>query len=98
MTENSLKNNQALEKLNNKLPEKLKDRCIIASSLLSPLSKNTNPENTGQFTLVIDFNSNRVNDLLIHNTIPVTLYNKLLTFRDTGKKNRIGRRSFESDN
>ena len=54
--------------------------------MLSPLSKNTNLENTSQFKLVKDPNSNRVNDLFLHNTIPVTLYNNLLTFRDTGKK------------
>ena len=86
MTEKSIKNNQALEKLNNKLLEKLKDRGIIASYLLSPLSKNTNPENTSQFILVKDFNSNRINDLLINNTSPVTLNNKLLTFPDTGQE------------
>ena len=52
---------------------------------MSLLSKITNPENTIQFKLVKDHNSNRVNDLLIKNTIPITLYNNLLTFRDTGK-------------
>ena len=53
---------------------------------MSPLSKITNPENTSQFKLVKDSNSNRVNDLLIHNSILFTLYNNLLTFRDTGKE------------
>ena len=52
---------------------------------MSPLSKITNPENSSQFKLVKDHNSNRVNDLLIKNTIPRTLYNNLLTFRDTNK-------------
>ena len=64
----------------------MKDRRIIASCLLSPLSKTTNPENASYFKLVKDLNSNRVNDLLIHKTIPVTLYDNVLTFRDTGKK------------
>ena len=32
-----------------------------------------------------DHNSNRVNDLLIHNSIPITLHDNLLTYRDTGK-------------
>ena len=54
--------------------------------MLCPLSKNTNPEKNTQFSLVKDLNSNRVNDLLIHNTIPITLYNNLLTFRDTDKE------------
>ena len=35
--------------------------------------------------LVKDSKSNRVNDLLIHNSIPVTLSDNLLTFRDGGK-------------
>ena len=86
ITENSIKNNQALENLNYKLLEKMNDRGILASYLMSPLSKITNPENSTQYKLVKDSSSNRVNDLLIHNTIPITLYNNLLTFRDTGKK------------
>ena len=58
---------------------------------MSPLSKYTNPENNSQFKLVKDCNSNRVNDLLIHNAKRVTLFHSLLTFRDTGKKfERIG--------
>ena len=86
MTENSIKNNQALENLNNKLLEIMNDRGILASYLMSPLSKITNPENTTQFKLVKDSNSNRVNDLKINKTIPITLYNNLLTFRDTSKE------------
>ena len=62
------------------------DRGIIASYLLSPLSKITNLETTTQFKLVKDHYSNRVNDLLIHNTIPVALHNNLFTFRDTNKR------------
>ena len=57
----------------------------IASYLLSPLYKKTNPENTSQFTIVKDSNLNNFLELLIHNTIPVTLYDNLLTFCDTGK-------------
>ena len=73
ITENSIKNNQALENLNNKLLEIMNDRGILASYLMSPLSKITNPENSTQFKLVKYSSSNRVNDLLIHNTIPITL-------------------------
>ena len=64
----------------------MNDRGIITSYLLTPLSKITNPVITSHFKLVKDSNSNRVSDLLRHNTIPVTLYNILLTFRDTGKE------------
>ena len=85
ITESSIKNNQAKENLNNKLLEIMNDRGILATYLMSLLSKITNPENSSQFNLVKDSNSNRVNDLLIHNSKPITLYNNLLTFRDTGK-------------
>ena len=64
----------------------MNDRGILASYLLSPLSKITDPENTSQFNLIKHRNSNRVNDLLMHIRIPVTLYKNLLTFRDTGKE------------
>ena len=86
ITKSSTKNNKTLENLNKKLLEILNDRCILASYLMCLLSKITNPENTSQFTLLKDSTSNRVNDLLSHNTKPASLYNNLLTFRDTGKK------------
>ena len=82
----SIKNNQAIENLDNKLLEIMNDRGILASYLMSPLSKITNPENNTQFKLVKDSNSNRVNDLKIKNSKPITLHNSLLTFRDTGKE------------
>ena len=53
---------------------------------MPPLSKITNPENSTQFKLVKDSSSNRVNDLKIIKTIPITLNNNLLTLRDTGKE------------
>ena len=64
----------------------MNDRGILATYLMSPLSKITNPENTSQFKLVKDPSSNRVNDLKIHNSIPITLYGNMLTFRDTRKE------------
>ena len=45
----------------------MNDRGILASYLLCPPSKHPNTENTSQFKLVKDHNSNRVNDLVIHN-------------------------------
>ena len=53
---------------------------------MSPLSKTTNPKNSSQFKLVKDSSSNRVNDLKKHNSIPITLYGNMLTFRDTNKQ------------
>ena len=63
MMETSIKDNKALEDLNDKLLEILNVRGTIAPYLLSPLSKISNPENTTQFKLVKDPSSNRVNDL-----------------------------------
>ena len=84
-TETSVNNSKAQENLNHKLLEIMNDRGILATYLMSPLSEITNPENTSQFKLVKDSCSNRVNDLLIKNTIPITLHDYLLTSRDTGK-------------
>ena len=63
----------------------MNDRGTLASYLMSPLSKITNPEISTQFKSLKDYNSNRGINLLIHKTIPTTLHNNLLTFRDTGK-------------
>ena len=86
ITETSLKNNEAIENLNNKLLESMNDRGILATYLMPPLSKITNPENTTKFKLIKDSTSHRVNDLKLNNSIPITLYNNLLTFRDTNKQ------------
>ena len=59
------------------------DKGILASFSLTHLSEITYLELTSQFKLVKYPNSKRVNDLLINNLLPVTLYNNLLTFRDT---------------
>ena len=73
ITDTPIKNNKELENLNNKLLEIMKARGIIARFLKSPLSKIINPENTTQFKLVKEFNSNRVIDLKINKTKPITL-------------------------
>ena len=86
ITESSNKIIQAIEKLNNKLLEIMNDRGILANYLMSPLSKVTNPENASPFKLVKDLSSNRNNDLKKHNSMPITLYGNILTFRDTGKE------------
>ena len=86
ITETSIKNNQAKENITNNLLEILNDRGILATYWMSPLSRITNPENASQFKLVKDPSSNRVNDLKINKTIPITLYGNILTFRDTNKQ------------
>ena len=91
ITETSIKNNQAIENMNNNLLEIMNDRGILATYLMSPLSRITNPENSSQFKLVKDPSSNRVNDLKINMTIPITLYGNMLTFRDTNKQFELKR-------
>ena len=78
---------KTLEKLNDKLLEILNDSGIIASYLLSPLSKitDTETENTSQCKLVKASNSNKVNDLLKQKPILVTSFVSLLKFRNTSK-------------
>ena len=85
ITETSIKNNLAIENINNNFLEIMNDRGILATYLMSPLSRITNPDNTTQFKLINDSTSDRVNDLEIYNSIPITLYGNILTFRDTGK-------------
>ena len=86
ITETSVKNNQAIENLDNKLLEIMNDRGVLTTYLMSPLSRITNLDNTSQFSLVKDHNSKRVNDLLMKNKIPITLYGNMSTFRDTNKQ------------
>ena len=86
ITETSTGNNKVTENLDDNLLQIMNARGIIANYLLSPLSNFTNPENANQFKLVKDSTSIRVNDLLIHNTIPITPSNSLLPFRDSGKE------------
>ena len=73
ITETSIKNNQAIENLNNKLLEIMNDRGILDTYLMSHSSKIANPENTTQFKLVKDSNSNRGIDLKTNKTVPITL-------------------------
>ena len=88
-TENSQENNKALTILNGNCLEIMKDRGILSSYLLSPLSKINKPEHTSHLKLVKHLDSNRVNDILINKTIQITLYYNLLTFCATDKKLEI---------
>ena len=86
ITETSFINNKALENLKNKLLEIMMDGGILETYLLSLLSKITNPEKSSHYELVKYSSSKIVNDLLIHSTIPITFYNILLIFLDTGRE------------
>ena len=85
MTETSKEGYKAISDLNEKVLQLMNDRGMIASYLVSPLINLFNPENTSQFKLVKDPKTNSVNDVSI-NKIPVTLYDSLITLRDSNKK------------
>ena len=86
MTETFKEKIKTLLNLNNKLFNILNDSGILASYLMSPLSKITCLAHTSQSTLTKNPDSNRVNDLLINKTIPITVNDNLLKFVDTDKK------------
>ena len=65
ITETSIHNNKALEKLNDKLLEIMNDRGVLATYLMSLLSKITNLQNSSQCKLRKDLNSNRVKQFVI---------------------------------
>ena len=65
VTETSKESNKALMNLNDKLLEVRIDTGILASLLLSPFSRITNPEISSQIKLVTVPQSNRVNGFLI---------------------------------
>ena len=67
MTENSIKNNKALDNLKNKLVKIMNDTGKIADYLMSP-----SPSNRVNDLLT-----------LLNNSIPITLHDNLLTFLDT---------------
>ena len=64
-TETSKGKDKELAKSNNKLLDIMKDRGILASYLLSPLPKITNPEQTSRIKRVESPDTNRVKYLLI---------------------------------
>ena len=85
ITETSMTSNKEIENLNTKPLEIMIDRGILAFFLMSPLSKITNTKNTSQFRPVKNSTSNRVFNLLIQSSIPITLHDNFSTFRDSDK-------------
>ena len=62
---------------------------MIAPNLASSLVNLFNSESKSQFRLIKDINSTKMNDFLIHTSVPVTLYSNRLTFRDTNKSFKL---------
>ena len=89
LTENSIDNNKAIENLNEKILELMDDKCLIAPYLVSSLVEVFKKDNKSQFRLRKDPNSTKMNDFLIHGTIPVTIFSNMITFRDSNKSFRL---------
>ena len=58
---------------------------MIDSSLIEVIKS----DNKGQFRLTKDPNSTKLNDFLFNEKVPVTIFNNMLTFRDTKKVFKI---------
>ena len=82
IAENSIRQNIALEDLNEKVLELMHDKSMIAPYLASSLVNLLKPQNTSQFKLIKRPNSIRMTDFFINMNIPVNLYNNFSTFRD----------------
>ena len=89
ITENSINNNKAIENLNEKILELMNDKGLIAPYLTTSLVEVFKKDNKSQFRLRKDPNSTKMNDFLIHGTIPVTIFSNTITFRDSNKTFRL---------
>ena len=89
ITETSNKNNKAISDLKEKILELMNDKGMIAPYLASSLVNLFKLENKSQFRLRKDPNSTKMNDFLIHGSIPVTLFSNMITFRDSNKSFRL---------
>ena len=87
--ETSIKNNKSIENLNEKILELMNDKGMIAPYLASSLVNLFKPENKSQFRLRKDLNSTKLNDFLIHGSVPVTLFSNMITSRDSNKSFRL---------
>ena len=85
LTENSNNNNKALENLNEKILELMDEKGMIAPYLTSSLVEVFKKDNKSQFRIRKNPNSIKMNDFLIHGSIPVTIFSNMITFRDTNK-------------
>ena len=90
ITETSVNNNKTIENLNEKILELMNDKGLIAPYLTTSLVEVFKKDNKSQFRLRKDPNSTKLNDFLIHGTIPVTIFSNMIVFRDSNKSFRLG--------
>ena len=72
-----------------KFLELMNDKGMITPYLASSLVILFKPENKSQFRLKKDLNSTKMNDFLINDGIPVTLFSNMLLFRDSNKSFKL---------
>ena len=89
LTENSINNNKAIENLNEKILELMNDKGMIAPYLTTSLVEVFQKDNKSQFRLRKDPDSTKMNVFLRHGNIPVTIFSKMITFRDSKKTFRL---------
>ena len=89
ITETSNKNTRAISDLNEKVLELMDEKGLIAPYLTSSLVEVFKKDNKSQFRLRTHPNSTKMNDFLIHGTIPVTIFSNMITFRDSNKSFRL---------
>ena len=89
ITETSVNNNKAIENLNEKILELMNDKGLIAPYLTTSLVEVFKKDNKSHFRLRKDTNSTKLNDFLIHGTIPVTIFSNMIVFRDSNKSFRL---------
>ena len=65
------------------------DKGLIAPYLTSSIVEVFKKDNKSQFRLGKDPNSTKMNDFLIHGTVPVTIFSNMMTFRDSNKSFRL---------
>ena len=59
---------------------------MIAPFLSSSIAEVFKKDNKSQFRLRKDPDSTKINDFLIHGSIPVTIFSNMITFRDSNSK------------
>ena len=89
ITEASINNNKAIENSNEKILELMNDNGMIASYLALPLVEVFRKDNKSHFRIRKDPNSTKLNDFLIHGSLPITIFSNMITFRDSNKSFRL---------
>ena len=87
--ESSVNNNKAIENLNEKILELLNDKGMIAPYLASSMVEVFKRVDKSQFRLRKYPNSTKMNDFLIHGTVPGTIISDMIVFRDSNKSFRL---------